>query len=300
MLKYLDSFFEYKSNVYITSLCLIFICVLGILDQLNGYEMSFSIFYILPISIGSWYAERKSGFILCYFSAVISLVVDYTSRHMYSDQSILYWNALIRACYFVLISHLTSTVKYNYAIEKELARIDSLTGVMNLRAFKEISDALFKVASRSKCAISICYIDVDDFKVLNDTYGHDEGDRALCTIANTLKNYVRKSDSIGRLGGDEFAILLYDTNMAGAKMFTDRILKQLNVETKYYKSPIGFSIGVSFFSVTPSSSHEAIKFADTLMYRAKKSGGNQIVYGDFAQSDEIPDSLVPEQDVGTS
>ena len=88
MLKYLDSFFEYKSNVYITSLCLIFICVLGILDQLNGYEMSFSIFYILPISIVSWYAERKSGFILCYFSAVISLVVDYTSGHSYSDQSI--------------------------------------------------------------------------------------------------------------------------------------------------------------------------------------------------------------------
>jgi len=287
MLKYLNSFFEHKSSVLIFNLCLIFICVLGILDQLNGYEMSFSIFYVLPICMGSWYANRRTGFILCCISAFIWIIVDYTSGHKYSNQFISYWNGLVRGGYFLLISHLTSTVKYNYNIEKELARTDSLTGVMNLRIFKEISESLFNVISRSKCSISICYIDIDNFKNINDTYGHDEGDHVLQTIASTLKASVRKSDSVCRLGGDEFAILLYDTNLSGAKIFTNRILDRLNEVTKDTKSKIGFSIGVAIFNVSPSSSQEAIKFADTLMYRAKKSGGNQIVYGVFAKPEDI-------------
>jgi diguanylate cyclase (GGDEF)-like protein len=274
--------------------------VLGILDQLNGYETSFSIFYILPISIGAWYAERNSGYILSYFSAVVWLVADYTSGHTYSHISILYWNAIVRIGYFLLISHLTSTVKCNYEIEKELARTDSLTGVMNLRVFKEISDAIFKVMGRSKCSISICYIDVDNFKNLNDTYGHDEGDYVLRTISSTLKSSVRKSDTVSRLGGDEFAILLYDTDLSGAKTFANRILERLHSDTNNTKSKVGFSIGVAIFRVSPSSSQEAIKFADALMYRAKKSGGNQIVYGFFTQPDDIPSAPSVEQDTRTS
>lgn len=287
MLKAINTFFENKSSVYITCICLFVICALGIIDHLTGYEISFSIFYIFPITIGAWYADRRSGYILCYFSAVVWYVVDYSSGHRFSNPLIPYWNAFVRAGFFVIISYLVSLVKYNYEIEKELARTDSLTGVMNLRVFSEISEALFKVAGRSKCSISICYIDVDNFKYLNDTFGHDEGDRVLIAVATTLKLAVRKSDLVGRLGGDEFAVLLYDTDLSGAKTFTNRILDRLHIGTSDTKSKIGFSIGVAIFSTSPSSTQEAIKFADTLMYRAKRLGGNQIVYGDLKKSDDV-------------
>jgi diguanylate cyclase (GGDEF)-like protein len=97
-------------------------------------------------------------------------------------------------------------------------------------------------------------------------------------IAATLKSSVRKSDLVGRLGGDEFSVLLYDTDLQGAKIVADRMLEQLRVKTKISKSPIGFSIGVAVFGASPSSAQEAIKCADTLMYRAKKTGKNKIIY----------------------
>jgi len=300
MMKYLDSFFEDKSRAYITTLCIFFLFVLGFFDQLNGYETSFSIFYVLPIAVGAWYASQNSGHVISVVAAIIWLFVDRISGHKYSDVSISYWNAMVVLGYFLLISHLTSAVKSKYEIEKALARTDSLTGVLNMRVFNDIAEAFFRMMTRSKCSICICYIDIDNFKTLNDSHGHAEGDSVLRTIAATLKSFVRKSDSVGRLGGDEFAILLYNTDLSGAETFSRRILERLQLETGGARSKIGFSIGVAVFRVPPASSEEAIRFADTLMYRAKRSGGNQIVSGLYSQPDDIPTTLAMKQDTTTS
>jgi len=282
MLNFIDSYMEQKNIFFITSVSIVLIGILGILDYITGYELHISIFYLIPIYIGSWHANKNTGLLLCCISTVVSIVANHFAGLRFSHSSIVYWNILVRFSFFLLISHLISNLKVNYDKEKDLSCIDGLTGAMNLRIFKETSEALFKVAKRSKSSISICYIDVDNFKNLNDTHGHDEGDRVLQVIAATLKSSVRKSDLVGRLGGDEFSILLYETELEGAKIVADRMLEQLRKKTIIAKSTIGFSIGVAVFGTPPSSAQEAIKCADTLMYRAKKTGKNKIVYEVFS------------------
>lgn len=286
MLRAINSFLESKNSVYITFISLILVTVIGIFDYLTHHEISFSLFYVLPIILSAWYGEKHAGFTLCFAATILGVLADYSSGHKFTDSSVYYWNTIVIASLFVIISYLTSNAKYNYIIEKDSARTDSLTGVMNLRKFMELSEALFKISARSRCSASICYIDVDHLKLINNTYGGDEGDRLLKMIATTLNASSRKSDSVGRLGSDEFAVFLYNCNLTGAKIFTNRILNQLHENMKDIKFMFGFSIGVAVFDIIPSSYQEAIKYADTLMSRAKKSGGNQIIYGVFPQSDD--------------
>ena len=284
MFRTINSFLESKSSVYITIISLILVGVVGLLDYLTSHEISFSLFYVLPIVISAWYGDKYAGFTLCFAATMSGALADYSSGNKFTDSSVFYWNTIVIAGLFVIISYLTSHAKYNYIIEKDSARTDSLTGVMNLRKFMELSEALFKISARSRCSASICYIDVDNLKNINDTYGGDEGDRLLKMIATTLNTSARKSDSVGRLSSDEFAVFLYNCDLTGAKIFTDRMSTQFNINMKDIQYKIGFSIGVAVFNIIPSSYQEAVKYAGTLMSRAKKSGGNQIVYGVFPQS----------------
>ena len=162
-----------------------------------------------------------------------------------------------------------------------MAKLDGLTGVMNARAFGEAAQTILSIAARYGRPTAIGYIDLDNFKSVNDTLGHSEGDTVLIAVASILLESVRGTDLVGRLGGDEFAIFLPETTYSGAVTIFDKLRERLLKEARERVWPIGFSIGVAVFRTAPLSVDEAIKLADALMYRVKNSGKNNILFEEF-------------------
>lgn len=250
----------------------------GTLDYLTGYELSFSVFYLLPIALATWYTPQWAGYFFSCLSAMVWLVADHTAGHNYSNDLIPFWNAGVRLSFFLVTSYLLGELKTRLRHEQTLARTDGLTGILNSRAFKDLSRHLFELAARHHHPAVLGYIDLDDFKAVNDRSGHSEGDRVLKTVTNVLTRCVRATDAVGRLGGDEFAILLPETGYAGARMVFGRIREELAQERADGSLPIGFSIGVAVFSSVPSTIDEALKIADRLMYRVKMAGKDNVIY----------------------
>lgn len=239
------------------------------------------VFYLLPIVFVTWYAHKQTGFFFCVLCAAVSVLVDYVS-YSYSSVLTIAWTFAGRLGFYFLTSHVFDRLKTSLSNEKALARTDGLTGLLNARAFKELGDHMFELAARYRHSAALAYIDIDDFKALNDMSGHQEGDRALKAVAKALTRCVRTTDIVSRLGGDEFAILLPETDHAGARILFDTIREELAREGAAGGWPIGFSIGVAVFSSIPPTIDEALKIADQLMYRVKKAGKNNMIYEDQA------------------
>lgn len=125
------------------------------------------------------------------------------------------------------------------------------------------------------------YIDIDGFKGVNDSFGHSAGDEILKAVGCALTKRLRFSDLGARLGGDEFAILLPETSMLGARSFFKDLHAALLDLAESNNWPLGFSVGVAVFPVPPLNSDEAIRLADDLMYRVKRSERNSVLFSEF-------------------
>ena len=159
-----------------------------------------------------------------------------------------------------------------------MARIDSLTQILNARAFNEVSDGLLRMADRTQRPLTLGYIDVDNFKTVNDTEGHSAGDLVLQKVAERLTRSIRSSDVVGRLGGDEFGVLMPETGADGAHVAFAKIMQDLKQDAAEHGWPIGFSIGVAVFPKAPATVDEMVRIADGLMYRAKQAGKDYALY----------------------
>ena len=122
----------------------------------------------------------------------------------------------------------------------------------------------------------LAYLDLDDFKKVNDTAGHDEGDRVLAAVGDVLRRHTRKSDLVARLGGDEFVLLLMNTDRSGALGTLERIRDALRKVIEERSWPITVSVGALSFLEAPATIDEAMQAADALMYRAKSEGKNRV------------------------
>lgn len=165
-------------------------------------------------------------------------------------------------------------------ILKEQTLRDPLTGLYNRRFFEEISKKLAANILRRNSILGILMIDIDYFKKVNDTYGHDVGDKVIKTIADTIQKSIRESDYVIRWGGEEFLVLLMDVQSGFSEKVAEKIRK--NVEDK----PIEFtggtlrktvSIGVAEFPIDTNQIWECIKYADVALYKAKETGRNKVV-----------------------
>jgi diguanylate cyclase (GGDEF)-like protein len=165
---------------------------------------------------------------------------------------------------------------------EKLAVTDELTGLLNRRGFENaVKRELERLQRGQVKGGAFALLDLDDFKLTNDSHGHYIGDLCLKIVATCLSDMTRSTDVAGRLGGDEFAILLPETAMPGSRSFFTELrtgLVNLAISNKW---PIGFSIGVAVFISSPDSSGEAIRQADELMYKMKRSGLNNIQFAEF-------------------
>lgn len=164
-----------------------------------------------------------------------------------------------------------------YEDTKKLSLIDELTGLGNFRYLKEIVDKEVERAKRYNMPLSIIFFDLDNFKKINDTKGHQIGSLILVEVARVIRRVIRKSDYAFRYGGDEFVIILPLTDKEGAKIFADRIREEINkVDVEGVK--VTASIGISTFPEDASGWYELLEKADKYAFLSKSLGGDKIYY----------------------
>jgi len=274
--------FEKLSKLFYVTVGFVLIGIIGTLDFLTGYELSFSVFYVIPIFLVTWFAGRKLGIMTSIVSAFVWFVADIVAAHPYSHALIPVWNSLIRLTFFLVITYLFSSLKNSTEREKELSRKDYLTGAANSRFFYKLAQMEIDRFQRYAHPFSLAFIDLDNFKFVNDQFGHAVGDQVLRTVVSSVKKHSRKTDTIARLGGDEFALLLSETNQESARIVLPKIQDMLLEEMRQNNWPITFSIGVLTCNATPLTTDELVKMTDDLMYSVKKSSKNAIKYASYA------------------
>ena len=155
----------------------------------------------------------------------------------------------------------------------KLTRVDSLTGCYNRRYALELFDRHLKLSQRNKSSILLAFLDIDGFKAINDTFGHDEGDKVLKEVAGLLKRTLREVDIICRMGGDEFLLIFPDSSSKEVFLIINRLKKNFSQLNKTIKKDysIKFSIGFSeYLPDKPKTIEELIRIADQRMYEEKK------------------------------
>jgi diguanylate cyclase (GGDEF)-like protein len=162
--------------------------------------------------------------------------------------------------------------------QAEAARTDPLTGIANRRGFYEQIDVELARWERGGPAFGVIYIDLDNFKQVNDRFGHQEGDQLLCRVAETIRGRVKETDVPARIGGDEFVILCWNAGAEALEEIADRLYGALAGLGEGY-AEIGFdvSVGVASYERPPAESGEAVESADQAMYEAKRSGREVVI-----------------------
>lgn len=176
-----------------------------------------------------------------------------------------------------------------------LARVDQLTGMYNRKFLDEFTDVSIPQAVRSGANYSVLMIDIDFFKMINDTYGHDVGDETIKIISRVIKNKIRQSDIAIRYGGEEFLVLLYNCDKINAKGIAEDIREEFSKQEitgngEVFKKTL--SVGFSSFPGDSNSIWKCIKYADLALYSAKHTGRNKVV--------QFSEELLEKNNVGES
>jgi diguanylate cyclase (GGDEF)-like protein len=273
-----SEFLERRSKLFWVTSGLILIIGLGIADHFTGYEVSLSLFYIVPIFLVVWYTDGRRGLLLSSVSAVAWLVADYSAGLTYSNPSIFVWNTVLRVGFYFVVTWLVSALKKTYKANLELARTDFVTGATSVRYFYELAQMEINRAQRYKRPFTLAYIDLDNFKDINDRLGHSTGDRVLRAVTDIIRRQVRPTDTLARLGGDEFGLLMPETAEDAAKTVINRIHSSLVEEMLRNSWVVTFSVGVVTFIEVPKTVDDIVKTADSAMYCVKVASKNGVYY----------------------
>ncbi len=260
--------------------------VIGGVDSWVTPEVSMALFYLAPVAITAIKMQMASIVYVSIMTAAIWCGFDLYARE-YSSVGVLCWNFIVRLTMLLAIGHLIFVSNRQARYYQQLAGIDELTSALNRRAFlSSVEDELSR-ARRFNCQFSIAYIDLDNFKKVNDEYGHAAGDQILCMVADTLKIHLRSTDLVARVGGDEFTVLLVQTDSSSVRQAFDKCYLALKEKLLVNGMGVTASVGVVTYTRFHQELGEIISKADAWMYRVKKSGKNQIVYRmDFDVEDE--------------
>ena len=273
-----------RTTIQVGILALGLVVLIAAAGYAAGSEITISIFFLIPVALATWYGNHRLGIFFCLAAVVIWHWIDAGSpAHPYTNLYAPYWNSVIRLGLFLATAQLLSQLKTHLSNEKMLSRTDDLTGVLNGRGFTWLAEKMFELSERHGRSTTLAYVDLDNFKQVNDQHGHSEGDKLLKVIGEVLLQSVRRTDVVGRLGGDEFAIVLPETNESGAMLMLDKLRIELSEAMQKHGWPVGFSIGVVSFNLPPYDLDHAIRVADALMYKAKLGGKNNTLYEHFPQ-----------------
>jgi diguanylate cyclase (GGDEF)-like protein len=279
MARQLRGFFESlekKSPLFWTIMGLTIIGLLGFLDYLTGNELTLSLFYLIPIFLVTWAVNRQIGLFMSFISALTLLDAEIAAGQTYSHPIFYFLNTLVRALFYVVVVYLIAELQKSRKEEQLAARTDFITGAVNARYFNELLQMEISRIRRYPHPITLVYVDVDNFKLVNDLFGHRIGDEVLRCIATELKAQLRITDTVARLGGDEFVMLLPSTRQPEARVVVSKVYTNLIEIMRQRNWPVTFSMGAVTCEFTPYSAEQLVNMADELMYEVKNSTKNDI------------------------
>lgn len=264
----------HRRVVAASSVGLLAVIVLG--DLATGFELSLSSLYLVPVALITLSFGMKAGMSMALVAYGAWIGVNSGGSLMHPGTLYVFWEGSIRFATAAAFVALIDKLKRGMEQEMRRSRRDPLTRLPNRRAFFEALEGARQRARRYGGTISIAYIDLDNFKQLNDRQGHRAGDRALRTVAATMLRHVRQVDVPARLGGDEFAVAYIETSAAAGLKAVNLLRERLTEVVEKHDWGVAFSIGLASFETMPDSVEAMINAADRLMYEVKQHGKGTI------------------------
>ena len=278
-------------------LLILLIGIIGGADWLTGVDYGFSLFYLIVILIAgwrfspAWVVAAVAFSATAWFAAQVALADPERMRAVY-------WNGFTRLAIFSAFGYMAFEIRADrmklkslneelqlaLAAQTELARTDPLTRLPNARSFTERLALRLERSAESRLPLCIAYVDLDNFKEVNDRYGHGAGDQALQRIAEVLSTAIRSTrpdregDFAARLGGDEFGIVFSGISGEAAVPIANRVIARIAaLGAAYPGAGLGASIGLSCAVPGSRDAEDLIRRADRAMYESKAAGKGRAV-----------------------
>ena len=234
------------------------------------------ILYVIPVLLVTWTDGLVWGIVFGLASIALRETVAW--EQMPTDTALI-WRFSNGAAYVAVVAVAMAGLQTLRRSQAQLAQLviqDQLTNVLNARAFAERLGQELDRNRRYPRPLALLYMDLDNFKVINDTHGHQTGDAVLRLVADAMRSSVRHADMVGRLGGDEFAVLMPETDAQLADAAAKRLVAGLRNVFKGTPN-VTASIGVVSCTATDASTDDLLRRADQAMYDAKKQGKDRVV-----------------------
>jgi len=248
----------------------------------NMLRANFDTNYIkekLKIGIVHYSLGVKEDYYIGAYSEYFYSLKSYVNQFLDKQQIIEFNHSLAK----VMLLDINLTIKFYFFVKEEQERFyrnlsekDSLTGIYNKRKFKEICENSMLEADRYNKELSFIFFDIDNFKKVNDTFGHDIGDIVLMEISNIVRHEIRKSDYFARWGGEEFVLILPETDIKSALMVAEKIRKSIEDFEFPVVGRVTVSIGVTSYKSNEEYS-DLFKRLDDAVYMAKSQGKNTVI-----------------------
>ncbi len=242
---------------------------IAVTDYFTPPQLNLTALYAFVIVLACWNVGAVAGIAFAALASAMQFIVFSWDTGIYMDPLYRYVILGNRIFTFLIVVGLTVPLRQLYAREQRTSRMDFLTNVLNRMALYELLSIESARNQRTENPFSVAYIDCDNFKDVNDQFGHEEGDALLRTVAKTIKRILRVTDAVARLGGDEFVVLLPDTGSETALQIMDRLRHELDKLMAQNNWPVTFSIGLGVFNRAGLSPEDIIHRCDVLMYRVK-------------------------------
>jgi diguanylate cyclase (GGDEF)-like protein len=260
------------SKTVIVSVSLVALGAVWCLDLVTGAELGMSVFYLFPIMLVTWYAGLTWGLVGSALASAGLVAADLIDARPFASTAVLFWNSAVHFGFFLVLAATLHRLRASYDRERLLSRTDPLTGASNKRSFDETVSIEVDRARRYAHPLSLAFLDADNFKAVNDRFGHDSGDELLCMVVRVLRSNLREFDAVARLGGDEFAVLLPETGSEPAGEIFSRVRGDLETAMRQHGWPVTFSIGLVTFNGPETTRENLLRRADSLMYEIKRNG----------------------------
>jgi len=246
-----------------------------VVNDLTPPQIRLALLYLVPVLVATWYEGMLWGIAFTLVAMGLRLIVE-VEQQVGMTVALSLVNQLsfaaVAGIAMVTFRHLRRTQEQLSL----LATNDPLTNLFNGRAFSARLTQELERNRRYPRPLALLYLDLDDFKVINDTHGHQTGDAVLRLVGEAMRSSVRLADVVGRLGGDEFAVLMPETDAALADAAAKRLAASLR--TVFKGTPtVTASIGVVSCSVAEANTDELLRKADQAMYEAKRAGKDRVV-----------------------
>ena len=272
----------YRRMIAVWATFLLTVLVLGLFRVWTNAEYALAAIVIIPVVLVAWEGGIRQGTVAAVIAASMWVVSDLHTEEGLSAPGVSLVNGVVRLLTYCFVAYLVARVRTLLRQQSELAMRDPLTGLMNRRAFLEAGAAESSRSQRYGHSVAVIFLDLDNFKKLNDNHGHDTGDAALKAVADEVRRVLRVTDSAARLGGDEFAFILPQVDKGSADVAGRKVAAAVAAALAPFP-PVTASIGIAWFEQANGPFSVMLKEADSLMYAVKREGKTGIRIKSFAR-----------------